>query len=304
MAVLKIKILTCVLILTAIFVAMTDLAASASEEGGIPTKRGILLVAFGSSMPEGQAAIYAVEDAVRKVYPDVEVRVSFTSRIIMRKIAKEQNKIIDEPSVALAKMAYEGFTDVVVMSTHIIPGAEYQDLEAVVDGFRLMHDRGTKAGFRYIALSKPLLSGGTDFERMAQVMTSTYGKEGKDGAVIFVGHGTHHFADSAYSTLQVALWQKSPNFFVGTIEGMPSYDDVLVQLKKTKSKNIVLAPAMLVAGDHATNDIGGGEEDSWKSMLTAEGYKVTPKFVGLGQNEAVQKLLIDKLREAWGENAS
>jgi sirohydrochlorin cobaltochelatase len=303
MSVLRIKVLTCILILAAVFVVMTDMAASASDEGGIPAKRGVLLVAFGSSLPEGQAAINAVEDAVRSAYPDVEVRVSFTSRIIMRKIAREQNKIIDEPAVALAKMAYEGFTDVVVMSTHVIPGAEYQDLEAVVDGFKLMHEHGTKAGFRYIALSKPLLSGGPDFERMAQVMTSTYNRESGNGAVIFVGHGTHHFADSAYSTLQVALWQRSPNFFVGTIEGLPAYDDVLAQLKKTKNKNVVLAPAMLVAGDHATNDIGGSEDDSWKSMLTAEGYNVTPKFVGLGQNEAVRNLLIDKLREAWGDNA-
>jgi sirohydrochlorin cobaltochelatase len=303
MTVSRTRILTCALILAALAVLMTDRGALASDAGGAPEKRGVLLVAFGSSMPEGQAAIDAVEKAVRGAYPDTEVRVAFTSRIIMRKIAREQNKIIDEPAVALAKMAYDGFTDVVVMSTHVIPGAEYQDLEAVVDAFKLMHERGTKAGFRFLALSKPLLSGGADFERMAQVMTETYAKEGKDGAVIFVGHGTHHFADSAYSALQVALWQKSPNFFIGTIEGLPSYDDVLAQLKRTKNKKAVLAPAMLVAGDHATNDIGGDEDDSWKIMLTAEGYSITPKFVGLGQNEAVQKLLIDKLREAWGGNA-
>jgi sirohydrochlorin cobaltochelatase len=273
--------------------------ASASDAGGTDVKRGILLVAFGSSMPEGQVAIDEVESAVRRAYPDTEVRVAYTSRIIMRKIAREQNKIIDEPAVALAKMAYEGFTDVVVMSTHVIPGAEYQDLEAVVDGFRLMSERGTKAGFRSLTLSKPLLSGGVDFERMAQVMIDTYAKEGSDGAVVFVGHGTHHFSDAAYSALQTALWQKSPNFFVGTIEGLPSYDDVLSQLKATKNKRVVLAPAMIVAGDHATNDIGGEEDDSWRSMLAAEGYSVTPKFTGLGQNAAVQRLLVDKLREAW-----
>ncbi|MDR1943750.1 MAG: sirohydrochlorin cobaltochelatase, partial [Synergistaceae bacterium] len=115
-------------------------------------KRGILLVAFGSSVPEGQAAISAVEGAVKRAYPETEVRVAFTSRIIMRKIAREQDKLIDEPAIALAKMAYEGFTHVAVLSTHIIPGAEYQDLEAVVDGFRVMRERGTKAGFEYIGL--------------------------------------------------------------------------------------------------------------------------------------------------------
>jgi sirohydrochlorin cobaltochelatase len=275
--------------------------ALAGETGEV--KRGILLVAFGSSVPEGQEAISAVEEAVKRAWPDTEVRLAFTSRIIMRKVAREQNRVIDEPAVALAKMAYEGFTHVAVLSTHIIPGAEYQDLEAVVDGFRSMRSRGTKAGFEYIGLSLPLLSNANDFSRMAQTLTESYANEGRDGAVIFVGHGTHHFSDAAYSALQTSLRRISPNFFVGTIEGMPSYDDVLAQLRKTSGKKVTLVPAMLVAGDHAQNDIGGDEDDSWKSMLSKAGYSVTPKFLGLGQADAVQRLLIDKLREAWGDQA-
>ena len=289
-----------------LFLALFCSAALASN--GQPSvegeaKHGILLVAFGSSLPEGVAAIDAVEHAVKNAYPGVELRVAYTSRIIMRKIAREQNRIVDEPAIALAKMAYEGFTDVAVLSTHIIPGAEYQDLEAVVDGFRTMRERGTKAGFRYIGLSKPLLADGHDFERLAQVLEDAYAKEIKEGAVVFVGHGTHHFADAAYSALQTALWQKSPSFFVGTVEGSPSYDDVLYQLKRTKNKRVTVAPAMLVAGDHAVNDIAGDEEDSWKEMLASEGYSVSGRLLGLGQIQGVQRLLVDKLREAWGENA-
>jgi sirohydrochlorin cobaltochelatase len=138
---------------------------------------------------------------------------------------------------------------------------------------------------------------------MSQTLTEAYANEGKSGAVVFVGHGTHHFSDAAYSALQISLWRRSPNFFVGTIEGLPSYDDVLAQLKKTKSKKVTLAPAMLVAGDHAQNDIGGDESDSWKSQLTEEGYSVTPRLQGLGQITAVQRLLVDKLRDAWSEYA-
>lgn len=288
-----------------VFVVLLSSGCAFAHPGHTPEeteKHGILLVAFGSSMPEGEAAITAVANAVKKANPGVEVRIAYTSRIIMRKVAKEQKRVIDEPAVALAKMAFDGFTDVAVLSTHIIPGAEYQDLEAVVDGFKMMGERGTKAGFHYLGLSQPLLSNANDFERLAQVLTDTYAKEGRDGSVVFVGHGTHHFADSAYSALQTALWRKSPNFFVGTVEGMPSYDDVLAQLKKTGRKRVAIAPAMLVAGDHAHNDIAGTEEDSWRTMLTAEGFTVSPKVVGLGQNEGVQKLLIDKLREAWGEH--
>ncbi len=274
--------------------------AQAQEEQ--PRKHGILFVAFGSSMPEGQVAIDAMESAVQRAYPGTEIRTAFTSRIIMRKLAKEENRIVDEPAIALAKMAYEGFTDVAVVSTHVIPGAEYQDLEAVVDGFKLMHERGTKAGFHSIALSKPLLSDGHDIERLAQVLEHTYADDLKDGAVVLIGHGTHHFADAAYSALQTVLWQKSPNFFFGAVEGVMTYDNVLANLKRTKLRKVTVAPAMLVAGDHAANDIGGDEPDSWKSLLTAEGYKVTPKPRGLGEIEGVQRLYIEKLREAWGEN--
>ncbi|MDR3254971.1 MAG: sirohydrochlorin cobaltochelatase [Synergistaceae bacterium] len=275
--------------------------AFADESG--EARRGILIVAFGSSVPEGEAAILAVESAVKKAWPDIEVRVAYTSRIIMRKIAREQGRTIDEPAIALAKMAYEGFTHVAVLSTHIIPGAEYQDLEAVVDGFRSMRERGTKAGFEYIGLSMPLLANANDFARLAQTLTESYASEGRDGAVVFVGHGTHHFSDAAYSALQIALWRRSPNFFVGTIEGLPSYGDVLAQLKKTKNKRVTLVPAMLVAGDHAQNDIGGDDDDSWKKLLSGEGFSVTPKFQGLGQVEAVQRLLIDKLREVWSDSS-
>jgi sirohydrochlorin cobaltochelatase len=298
--VLKLKLLAFAFLTAAML--LLPVVASVAFPLGEPVdnpKRGILIASFGSSLPEGEAAINAVADAVRAAYPGVETRVSYTSRIIMRKLAREQNRTVDEPAVALAKMAYEGFTDVVVLSTHIIPGAEYDDLASVVDGFRAISESAPKAGFRFIGLSSPLLSNSLDFERMAGVITDTYTEQAKGGAVIFVGHGTHHFADAAYSALQMALWRRSPNFLIGTIEGLPSYDDVLARLKASKVKNVWLAPAMLVAGDHAHNDLAGDEPDSWKSALGQAGYKVTPILSGLGQNKAVQNLLLDKLREAW-----
>jgi sirohydrochlorin cobaltochelatase len=299
--VLKLKLLAFVCLIAAIvsLSAAVSVAFPLGEPVSEP-KKGILIASFGSSMPEGEAAINAVADAVRAAYPGVEARISYTSRIITRKLAREEGRIIDEPAVALAKMAYEGFTDVVVLSTHIIPGAEYEDLSAVVEGFRSMGENAPKAGFRFIGLSAPLLSNSLDFERLSGVIADTYAAQAKEGAVIFVGHGTHHFADAAYSALQMALWRRSANFFVGTIEGLPSFDDVLSRLKASKVKNVWIAPAMLVAGDHAHNDIAGDEPDSWKSELGKAGYKVTPILSGLGQNKAVQNLILDKLREAWG----
>jgi sirohydrochlorin cobaltochelatase len=294
------KYVSCALVILALALLAAG-AACAFPAGPVENpKKGILVVAFGSSMPEGEASIEAVTDAVRRAYPGVETRVAYTSRIIMRKIARERGKAVDEPAVALAKMAYEGFTDVAVLSTHIIPGEEYDDLKAVVDGFKAISSNAPKAGFRFIGLSSPLLSGAEDFERLAGVLAGAYSEQTKKGAFVFVGHGTHHFANAAYGAFQFALWEKSPNFFVGTIEGSPSYDDVASGLGAAKLKDVWIAPAMLVAGDHAHNDIAGPEPDSWKSMLEAEGYNVTPILEGLGQNSAVRDLILEKLGEAWG----
>ena len=295
--ILKILLLVVVSILlfaSAVFAASTGPAA-------IDIKKGILFVTFGSSMPQGEAAIIAVRDAVIAAYPDIEVRTAYTSRIIMRKIAREQGRSIDEPAIALAKMAYEGFTDVAVLSTHIIPGAEYDDLAAVVRAFRMMSEYAPKPGFRKITLSLPLLSEQESIERVAEVMANTYEKEIADGAVVLVGHGTHHFADAAYSALQMALLRNSPNFFVGVVEGLLEYDDVLSRLKSSSVEKIYIAPAMLVAGDHTLNDIAGDEEDSWKSMLEDEGYEVIPILTGWGQNEGIQEIILDKLHETWSE---
>ena len=264
-------------------------------------KKGILFTAFGSSMPRGEAAIKAVRAAVAAAYPDVEVRTAYTSRIIMRKLAREQGRVIDEPAIALAKMAYEGFTDVAALSAHIIPGAEYDDLAAVVKAFRMMGEEAPKAGFRRLCLSPPLLSSYEDFERIAGVMADAYKRETERGAVVLVGHGSSHFADAAYCALQMALWRRSPNFFVGALEGSMSFGDLLPRLGKSGAKKLILAPAMLVAGDHAYNDIAGGEPGSWKSMLEAEGYEVAPALTGWGENEAVRDMILDKLRDVWGE---
>ncbi|MDR3279482.1 MAG: sirohydrochlorin cobaltochelatase [Synergistaceae bacterium] len=297
---MKLKKYTRALILAWVAVLMASFACEAlpTREPVTNAKEAILIVAFGTSVPEGEEAISAVTEAVKAANPGVEVRASYTSRIIMRKLAREQNKIIDEPAVALSRLAFEGYTDVAVLSTHMIPGAEYDDLKAVVDGFRMIGENAPKAGFRSIALSDPLMAAPGDFERMADAITATYEKEGKGEAVVLVGHGTHHFADSAYSALQMALWRKNPNFFIGTIEGIPAYDDVYPRLKASGARRVTLAPLMLVAGDHAHNDIAGSDEDSWKSMLESKGLKVTPILSGLGQNKYVQNLILDKLREA------
>jgi len=287
-------------VMAVVIVCVFAAAGCANENPAVKgPKKGILLVAFGSTAPGGEAAVTAVTEAVRKAYPDTDVWLAYTSRIIMLKLAKEQKRFIDDPATALAKMAFNGYTDVSVLSTHIIPGEEYQDLRAVADGFRLMGQNGTKSGFERITLSEPLLANGHDVERVADILAKTYAKEAKIGAVAFMGHGSPNFAHAAYSELQMALWRRSPNFFVGTVEETPLLSDILPYLKKTGAKTVTLAPAMLVAGDHAINDMAGDEPDSWKSELIKAGYRVSPKMTGLGQLPEVQKMLLDKLAKTW-----
>ena len=262
-----------------------------------PAKPAVLLVSFGSSMPEGQAAITATLESVRQAFPKAEVRLAYTSRIIMRKLAKE-GQLIDDPLVALAKLHADGFTHVAILSTHVIPGEEYEDLASVVRCFDQMGRDEGKSGFRGIALSRPLLWSDEDFDRLAAALNRTYGKRIQDGAVVFMGHGTPHPANGAYSRLQTVLNRISPRYLVGTVEGTPSFEDMTERLKALGVRRVTLVPAMLVAGDHAHNDMAGPEEDSWKSQLTKMGFRVDTVLQGFGQNPEIRALLVEHLKTA------
>ncbi|WP_281744399.1 sirohydrochlorin cobaltochelatase [Thermanaerovibrio acidaminovorans] len=262
-------------------------------------RNAILVVAFGSSMREGQRAINAVVSSVKGAFPGTEVRLAYTSRIIMRKLAKE-GQHFDDPLVALSKLHAEGFTHVAVLSTHVIPGEEYEDLSAIVGAFNYMRDHGSKSGFEAIALSRPLLWSPEDFDKMAAILNRAYGKD-RTRAVVFMGHGSPHPAEGAYARLQTVSLRTNPNFVFGTVEGTPSLDDVVSTLKHGKFKRALLVPFMLVAGDHAHNDMAGPEDESWKSVLSKEGIRVDVHLAGLGENPEVRALLVEHLREAAKE---
>lgn len=262
-------------------------------------KNAILVVAFGTSVPEARVALENLENAVREANPDTEVRVAYTSNIIRRKIAAEQNLVIDTPLMALAKLQDEGFTKVVVQPTHFIPGEEYNDLKAVVDSVASIPG---KYGFTEIALSEPMLMHEEDYRDAAMILKRAFGKyAGKGKAVVLMGHGTPHFANAAYAQLQLALDKYAPGFVVGTVEGFPSLEEVQARLAHMGAKKVTLVPFMEVAGDHARNDMAGPEEDSWKSTLTADGYKVDAIIKGMGENDEIAAKLVKKLRETTRE---
>ena len=265
-------------------------------------KSAILVVSFGTSVPEARKAIDNLVDTARKAFPDSEVRLAFTSNIIRRKIARESGDIIPNPVQALAQLNDEGFTDVVVMPTHIIPGEEYDEVSSVVNAFWGMNG---KYGFKSLKIGTPFMNGPEDCEEMADILIARFSSQLKDKntGIILMGHGTpEHFANALYSQLQIVLDRKAyGRFFVGTVEAAPLLlDDVLPKLKRHHEiKKLVLSPLMIVAGDHAHNDLAGEDEDeSWLNVLKSAGYTdITTYLVGLGEDENIARKFESKIRE-------
>lgn len=282
------------LLIVLAFVLQTGLVL-ASHGDDRPVKKGILLVAFGTSMPEAQVAFKNIDEKVKKAFPGVEVRWAFTSYIIREKLAKEGKKL-DSTAVALAKMKDENFTHVAVQSLHTIPGEEYHDLVKTVHAFK-----GMPGGFKELLVAYPLLASNDDLVKAADAMLANIPKERKkDEAVILMGHGTHHPGNSMYPAMQYYFWKKDPNVFVGTVEGAPSLDDIMADLKKNNIKKAWLMPFMSVAGDHARNDMAGDEDDSWKSILTKAGIKCKPVLKGTAEFDNIVDLWIEHLKGAMG----
>ena len=277
-----------VLLLTIVFVS----GVCAMDHGkGKPMKKGILLVAFGSSVPEAQVSFKNIDKKVKSAFPGVPVRWAYTSHIIRHKLAKE-GKQLDSVVVALAKMMDEGFTHVAVQSLHTIAGEEYHELVQNAHAFRLM-----SGGFKRILVGYPLLAREDDLERVAKVILQNILKErNKKDAVVLMGHGTPHPGNAFYAAMMYQFHRKDPNIFVGTVEGAPTIDDIKEMLVEEGIKKAYLMPFMSVAGDHARNDMAGDEEDSWKSILTKSGIKCVSVLKGTAEYDDVVDIWVDHLK--------
>jgi len=279
-----------------IMLAVTFTAASgAKHQTKKDTKKGILLVAFGTSVPEAQNAFSQTEKQVKEAFPGVDVRWAYTSKIIRDKLRK-QGKQLDSPEVALAKMMEDGYTHVLVASLHTIPGEEFHDLHWNARMFDTM-----KGGIRRVLISRPLLSSRYDHEKVAKVLIKSISKQRKTtDAIVFMGHGAeHHPADDAYAAMNYWVGKIDPNVYVGTVEGQPKLEEFLPELKKKGVKKVYLAPLMSVAGDHARNDMCGNEEDSWKSILKNNGMEVECILKGTAEIPEVVDVWIDHMKKAF-----
>ncbi len=266
-------------------------AGSHGHSGKNTMKKGILLVAFGSSIPEAQVSFENIEKQVKKEFKNIPVRWAYTSVIIRKKLKKE-GKNLDSVALALAKMMEEGFTHVGVQSLHTIRGEEYEDLEKTVNSFAHMPN-----GFSKIIIGTPLLSSHSDMEKTVDaIIANIPQKRRANEAVVLMGHGTLHPSNAFYASLMFHLRQKDKNIFVGTVEGSPAIDEIKGMLKNAAVKKAYLIPFMSVAGDHARNDMAGDEDDSWKSILTKVDIECEPVLKGTAEYDNMVAIWVGHLK--------
>ena len=257
-------------------------------------KKGILLVAFGTTVPEAQISFENIERSVKKAFPGIPVRWGYTSRTIIRKMG-EKGIQLATPEEALSSMMRENFTHVAVQSLHVMPGAEFHGLVKNVQRFA-----GMSKGLKKVIVGDPLMTTSEDVQRVAENFLRIIPSERrKTDAVVFMGHGTHHPANVYYAALNYHVQKLDPNVFVGTVEGWPEIDDITSDLKKNRIKKAYLMPFMTVAGDHARNDMAGPSADSWKSMLEKEGINCVVVLKGTAEFQEFVDIWVDHLRAAF-----
>ena len=275
----------------------------------------LLVVSFGTSFNDSRAEdIKGIEDALAEAYPDWSVRRAFTAQIIINHVEARDNEVIDNMQQALDRAVDNGVKNLVVQPTHLMHGAEYDEMVEAIDGY--------KDKFESVAIAEPMLGEvgddatviNDDKKAVAQAITDEACKEaGFDDmqaaadagtAFVFMGHGTSHTANVTYDQMQTQMNDLGfTNAFIGTVEGEPedtACEAVIEKVKEAGYKNVILRPLMVVAGDHANNDMAGDDDDSWKSQFEASGDfdSVDCQIAGLGRIEAVEDLYVEHTKAA------
>ena len=231
-------------------------------------EKELLVVSFGTSYNDSRRlTIGAIEQWLQTGFPDWSVRRAFTSQIIIDHVKDRDGEVIDNVTEALERAIHNGVKTLVVQPTHLMSGFEYTDLKDELAEYADAFDQ--------IILSDPLLVSDDDFISVADAIVDATAKyDDGETAICFMGHGTE------------------ADYYIGTVEAEPSVEDVLEMVQAGNYRKVVLRPLMIVAGDHANNDMAGDEEDSWKSVFEAAGYEVECVIEGLGQMEAIQEMIL------------
>lgn len=250
-------------------------------------KTALVCVSFGTRVPAARKNITAVEEALRAELTDADFFRVFTSPTIRRRLAQEGETILSLEET-LARLLREGYEKVLVQPTHFLYGLEYENIKSSV--------QAAEKDFASITLGVPLLSQTADLQTLAQILAEEFPQK-ENCALVFMGHGTPHFSNVVYPAIQAVFHMMGRrDVYVGTVEGWPEIGEICAQLKPHGYTNVKAVPFMLVAGDHALHDMAGDEDDSWKSILTREGYEVDCVLQGMGVLPGVQQLYRQHLR--------
>ncbi|MDH4205296.1 MAG: sirohydrochlorin cobaltochelatase [Desulfobacteraceae bacterium] len=317
---LSFVIITLVLSLTVVVSSF----AMGPQEG----KKAIVLASFGTSYPSALVAITNIQKQVQDAFPGMKVKQAFTSNIIRKIWHKRQNdeKFLKEnkdipreilyvktPLATIADLQDEGYTTIIVQPTHVFEGEEYLDLKSFVDSLdSITTIKDRHKPFRKIVLGRPMFGKKgekypyhEDLEAAAKAVKADVDLARKNNAaLVYMGHGNEYLSTGAYIEFQETLRKMHPEtpVYIGVVEGFPSVDYVVSGLVKDGIKKVVLKALMIVAGDHANNDMAGDEDDSWKAVIKAKGIKVITAIQGLGENPEVAKIFIQHIKDVARDN--
>ena len=254
------------------------------------TKKAILAVSFGTSHNDTRKiTIDAIEKDMQEAFPSYALYRAWTSKMIIKKVNARDGVHIFTVKEAMEQMLQDGITDILVQPTHVINGIENDLMKEDALAYQEQ--------FHSISFGDPLLTSEQDNLAVIEAITSEFKDLTKEDVLVLMGHGTTHYANAIYAALDYTFKDKGySNIFLGTVEAYPTMESLLKMVHVYQPRKVVLAPFMIVAGDHAKNDMASDEPDSWYSQFKAEGYEVEPVLKGLGEYSGIRKLFIEHLK--------
>lgn len=288
------KVLCVVGLLLAVNILFIENVCPAKHGQEKPAKKAILVVAFGTTVPQAQVAYEQVGKGIREMFPAAEIRWAYTSRMIRHKLAK-QGTMLDSPEMAMARLMNDDYTHVAVLPLQAIPGLEFHEAYTNLRAFQTM-----QGGIQQLQVARPLLASQEDCRRVAAALIKRAPESRKfEDAVIFMGHGTpNHPSYAGYYAMDAALQALDRNVHVACVAGEPNLEEVISKLKAGGVKKAYLMPLMAVAGEHAHKDMAGDQKDSWKSILTTEGIQCESVLKGIAEYPEIVEIWLDHLTAA------
>ena len=318
------------IIFTLTLVMMISMSTTATSSMGKqkPDKKAIVLAVFGTTYPKALQSLLHLQEKMGHAFPGIPVRMAFTSEIIRSKWARRAKDPkwrtahpevpefiynVRNPLATIANLQDEGYRHIAVQSTHIFAGEEYQNLKSEIEALDAIKTlRNRDKPFKKIILGRPALGESGDVRPYRADLVTAAEIVKNDAAVarnnksalVYMGHGNEIFSTGAYVEFEAVLRDANPDLpiLVGNVEGFPGPKRILSKLRNANVKRVTLLPLMVVAGDHAANDMAGDEPDSWKNMFEKAGIEVIPVLRGLGELDGWANIYVQHLKEAMADN--